>query len=129
LKKAKTLPQLKKYADIVFTAYIRKRDEDQPCISCNEFKPNKQAGHYYAKKGYDGLRYDEYNTNGECEYDNCFNESHLIGYGFNLLDRIGPERLVQLHDRATDYKINGYKFTRTELEGIIKTYTEKIKQL
>jgi hypothetical protein len=121
MKKAKTLPKLKKDAEKVFNAFIRRRDEGKPCISCGQFKP-LQAGHFYAVKGYDGLRYDEDNVAGECSGCNCFDESHLIGYAENLLIRIGPERFDALRKRAAEYKQNGYKFNRAELQEIIENY-------
>jgi hypothetical protein len=58
---------------------------------------------------YDGLRFDEFNGNGECSFDNCFNESHLISYGDNLAWRIGIPEYVALKRRAAEYKKHGYK--------------------
>ena len=128
MKKA-TLPKLKKKAQIVFNAYIRKRDEALPCISCGEFKESYQAGHFYAVGGYDGLRFNEDNCHKECTHDNCFNESHLIGYGENLRQRIGEIAYAALRIEAEKYKKFGHKWTRSELEEIIDVYTEKIKNL
>jgi hypothetical protein len=85
-KKEKTLPKLKAEAQDIFNAYIRRRDAELPCISCGQYK-HLQAGHYHAVKGYDSLRYDEDNVHGECAGCNCFDESHLIGYGRNLVKR------------------------------------------
>ena len=127
MKKATSLPKLKAKAQLAFNEYIRHRDKDLPCISCNLPKENKQAGHYFATKGYDGLRYNEFNCNGECSGCNCFDPSHLIGYGDNLLNRIGKLEFDLLKLRASDYKMHGYKWSRSELEEIIDKYREKIK--
>jgi hypothetical protein len=121
MKKPKTLPKLKQDAQKLFNAFIRRRDEGKPCISCGQYRPS-QAGHYYPVKNYDGLRFDEDNVHGECSGCNCFDQSHLIGYGENLLIRIGPERFDALKQRAAEYKRNGYKFSRTELLEIIERY-------
>jgi len=129
VKKPKNIPTLKNELQIVFNQFIRLRDKDKPCISCNKSHPNKQAGHYYSVKGYDGLRFDEINVNGECPGCNCFDESHLIGYGENLLNRIGINEFEMLKQRAKDYKIGGYKFCRSELEVMISDYKAKIKEL
>ena len=129
MKKAVSLPKLKKKADLLFAEYIRLRDEGLPCISCNQPKEYLQAGHYYAKQGFDGLRYDPFNTNGECAKCNCFDESHLIGYGENLRIKIGPIEFDLLKLRATDYKQRGHKWSRSELENLIKHYQAKIKEL
>jgi len=129
MKKSKSLPQLKIICQDFCNKYIRLRDHGKPCISCGEVKPNMQAGHYFAVGGYDGIRYDEDNIHLECQYDNCFNESHLIGYGDNLIERIGKDRFEALKLKAAEYKKNGYKFSRSEILEKIKYFKEKIKEL
>lgn len=129
MKKAKSLPKLKSELQLLVNAYIRKRDENKPCISCGLPKENKQAGHYFATQGYDGLRFDPDNINGECPGCNCFDESHLIGYGDNLKERIGIERFEALKQRAAEYKRNGYRWSRTELMEKISYYKQLIKEM
>jgi hypothetical protein len=124
----KSLPQLKALAQLAFNAYIRERDKNLPCISCGQMKP-LQAGHFYPVKTYDGLRYDEDNCHGECQYDNCFNDFHLVPYEKNLIKRIGEQRYKELEQRADNYKKNGYKWSKSELIDIIKKYQQKIKEL
>jgi hypothetical protein len=80
------------------------------------------AGHFFPVKGYDGLRFDEFNVNGECVSCNSFNEGHLIGYNDNLKNKIGLKALNKLKQRAKEYKMNGYKWARFELEEMIKKY-------
>lgn len=126
--KRKSLPKLKKELQTIFNEFIRLRDRNLPCITCLEFK-TLQAGHYYPVGGYDGLRYDEFNVNGECAHDNCFNEAHLILYGEHLREKIGEENFLILKYRAEHYKKFGHKWSRTELEEKIIYYTEKVKQL
>jgi hypothetical protein len=75
------------------------------------------------------LRYDEDNCFGECQYDNCFNDFHLIPYEKNLIKRIGEQRYKELEQRADNYKKNGYKWSKSELIDIIKKYQQKIKEL
>jgi len=123
-----TLPKLKAKCQELCNEYIRLRDEGQPCISCGQIKP-LQAGHFFAVKGYDSLRFNEDNVHGECASCNCFNESHLIGYYDNLLIKIGVERMGKLKMLAEDYKQNGYKWSRTELLEKIEYFKEKIKEL
>ena len=124
-KKVKSLPKLKAELQLIFNSYIRKRDEGQPCISCGQVKP-LQAGHYFPTQGYDGLRFNEFNVNGECAGCNCFDESHLIGYGIRLNEKIGLDKYNALVERASDYKINGYKWSRTELIELIEVYKRKL---
>ncbi len=133
-KKKKTLPKLKADLQKVFNKYIRLRDLDGnkfTCIACNQVKPKDQmnAGHFYAVKGYDSLRFNEDNVNGECISCNCFNESHLIGYTINLQGKIGTNRINYLHEMAKDYKKNGYKWCRIDLEEMIQEYKARVKEL
>ena len=126
-KKRKTLAQLKQTLQKLVNTYIRKRDEGKPCISCGKVK-KLQAGHYYAVSGYDGLRFNENNINGECAGCNCFDQSHLITYGKNLEKKIGVNKMIELHAAARDYKRNGNKFDRNEIEEKIEYYKLKLKQ-
>ena len=127
-KKTVTLPKLKAKLQEVFNEYIRLRDKGERCISCGERNP-LQAGHYYPVSRYDGLRFDEDNVNGECAGCNCFDEGHLIGYGENLIKKIGQERYDSLRERAAEYKRSGYKWSRSELIDKIEHYKAKIKEL
>jgi len=129
MKKSKSLPQLKIICQDFCNKYIRLRDQGKPCISCGQSGKVLQAGHYYPVQGYDGLRYDEFNINGECAGCNCFDEGHLIGYGENLLKRIGNEEFEALKNRAAEYKKNGYKFSRSEILEKIEYFKNKIKEL
>lgn len=128
MKKAKSLPKLKAELQLIFNEWIRLRDSGQPCISCGQIKP-LQAGHYFPVQGYDGLRYNPLNVNGECSYDNCFNESHLINYGINLKNKIGESAYNELIQQAENYKKYGSKFSRTELLEMIAFYKNEIKNL
>jgi hypothetical protein len=133
-KKKKTVAKLKHELQKIFNKYIRLRDLDGhyfTCLACGEVKPKEvmNAGHFYAVKGYDSLRFNEDNVHGECVACNCFNESHLIGYAINLKNKIGEERVDDLHILARAYKQNGFKWYRDDLEEMIKDYKEKVKKL
>ena len=127
-KKGKTLGKMKIEAQTIFNAYIRKRDEGHGCISCGQHKV-LQAGHFFPVGGYDGLRFNEDNCHGECAGCNCFDEAHLIHYRDNLEGKIGHERLNLLYQDAEDYKKNGHKWSRSEIEEIVEKYKRKIKEL
>ena len=127
-KKTKSLPKLKKELQLIFNAFIRARDKDEPCISCGQSKEYKQAGHYFPVQGYDRLRFNEHNVNGECAGCNCFDGGHLIMYGDNLLNKIGQEAYNKLKEDAAEYKRNGYKWSRSDLIEKIAYYKEKVKE-
>jgi hypothetical protein len=125
-RKAKSLPALKKSLQEVFNKFIRMRDFNKPCISCGG-SGILQAGHFYSVRMYDGLRFNEDNVHGECCKCNGFDDMHLVNYSRNLLERIGPERFNDLSVRAVNYKMEGYKWTRDELNGLIQRYKELTK--
>ena len=131
MPKKKTVQQLIKQLQPIFNKYIRLRDMGRPCISCGQYKDFKDmdAGHYWAKSGYNGLRFDEDNTHAECRKCNRFDESHLIGYTENLKQRIGETDYLALKQRAEAYKMNGVKWSRSELEELIKEYKLKLKRM
>lgn len=122
----KSLSALKKRAEHYFNAYIRKRDEGKPCISCNQFRV-LQCGHYYPAGQYPMLKFNEDNTSGECLPCNYYSGDHLIGYRGNLINKIGIERVEKLDLIAKYNKRTGYKWSRFELIDIIERYKEKIK--
>lgn len=129
MKKAKTTGQLIKQLQPIFNKYIRLRDKDKPCISCGNYFDKKDAGHYYARSGYSGLRFDEDNVHGECAGCNRYDDSHLIGYGERIKIKIGATDYEDLQQRAADYKANGKKWSRGELRELIEYYKQKVKEL
>ena len=129
-----TLPKLKAKLQTVFNKYIRTRDSGGgyfTCISCSLTKTTDEmnAGHFFAVKGYDGLRFDEENVHGECAGCNCWNESHLIGYQDNLKKKIGTKNLNALKKRAEEYKMGYHKWQRVDLEEKIEYYKQRIKEV
>lgn len=133
MPKKKTLAKLKQELQKYFNRYIRLRDSEDgyfTCISCNQVKPvdYMDAGHYFAVSGYDGLRFDEDNVHGECKGCNCFDQSHLIGYGINLKKKIGEDRYNLLLKKARDYKEKGNRFNRLEIEEKILYYKQKCNE-
>lgn len=130
----KPLPKLIAKCQAFFNEYIRLRDlsgSHFKCISCGEIKSERfmHAGHFYNVGHYAGLRFDEDNCHGQCSYCNTFLHGNLIEYRDNLFFKIGAERFESLKQRAADYKMNGYKFTREEIEEKIEDYKRKIKEL
>jgi hypothetical protein len=106
-------PNLKKKAQIVFNAWIRKRDEGQPCINCGRYT-KLQSGHFFPTSTHNYLRFHEHNANGECLQCNYFNsQSHSYGYRVNLEKKLGKEdfdKLMQLGERKIQVKDDRFFF-------------------
>lgn len=122
----KSIPQLIKLATEKFNAFIRERDQDQPCISCGEFK-QLMAGHYYSGGHYPETRFNEDNVNGQCERCNYYLSGNLIEYRKGLEKKIGIERLEKLDLIIAMAKQTGYKWDRYFLIETILKYYQKYK--
>jgi hypothetical protein len=121
-----TVQELMKAAQIVFNKYIRERDKAQLCISCGSKLEDKfDAGHYFSSGGHKAVTFNEDNVHGQCVACNQWKHGNLIQYQIGIEQRIGGERLMQLHEKAH----KSVKYTREELRDLIKHYKEKIKQL
>jgi hypothetical protein len=126
--KKRTVSQLKKQADALFSKAVRMRDADKygmvECITCGVRKNWKevQNGHFVSRIC-NVLRYDEENCNAQCLGCNMFHGGEQYLYAKNLDLKYGSgtaERLMkQRHDT--------HKFTTEELETIIHDAKECIK--
>lgn len=108
--------------------YVVKRDEKKHgsiCISCG-MKKTLQAGHFAPAMncGF-SLLFDEDNIHGECEYDNGFNEGHLIGYKTGLEKRYGKDFVDKLEERYNNARYKG----KIMKEYTKKEYIEKIQEV
>lgn len=117
-KKLLSIPALTKKAQDVFNRWIRKRDENKPCISCGG--PVTEAGHYYSAGHYSSLRFNEMNVNGQCTKCNCFLHGNLIKYRHGIVARYGSKKLDELEITISVRTVK--KWSRFELEQIIKMY-------
>lgn len=124
----KTHNDYSKELEVLVNKFIRLRDEDKPCISCNSpagtFKLT--AGHYYPAGTYKNIRFNEDNIHGQCWY-NCNKNKHgnLSEYRPRLIERIGIERVEEL-DRLRNVDA---KFSIPELIKMKTLYRKKIKQI
>lgn len=125
---------LKRKAIQVFNEYIRKRDKDLPCVSC-DFVPHYNekgeyvtrqihAGHYRPAGNVAILRFDERNVHSQCSICNNHLSGNLVNYRKELIKRIGLDQVEELE--ATNQPKS---YTIEEYAEIIKTYKQKIKDL
>lgn len=114
-----------KIAQQVFNKYIRLRDQGLNCISCGKEPKKENAGHYFSQGGHSNVRFDEDNVHLQCEHCNSFLSGNLLNYQIGIEQRIGADKLIELHARAHDIK----KWSAEELKGIISVYKEKIKKI
>lgn len=94
-----TTSTLKAKAIRVFNAWIRKRDEGKPCISCGKYS-TLQAGHFKSAGRANHLRFNEDNVHGQCVHCNYFEQQSDTLYRKNLIEKIGIERVEKLDQLA-----------------------------
>jgi hypothetical protein len=120
------LPKLLKKTQDVFNKFIRLRDAELGCISCEKGKV-ENAGHYLSQGHHSAFRFNEENTNGQCCKCNLYLSGNLINYRKGLVKKIGAERVEFLEGSADRRK--AHKWSRVELEALIQYYNQKIKLL
>ena len=118
MAKSVTLPKLLEKAQKAFNTFIRNRDKEHGCISC-ETGQVENAGHYLSQGNHSKVRFDENNVHGQCIRCNKYLHGNLINYRINLVKKIGASAVEYLENNGKGVK----KWTREELNDIIKKYT------
>lgn len=127
--KKPSIKLLKKKAWAAFSLYIRTKASNHglvQCVTCGAIKPIKQmqAGHYVDGRK-NSVLFVEDIVHPQCVKCNVFNAGAKIEYTVYMLDRYGEKKVQEFIKLKQKVK----KFTIEELEDIIKTYTEKTKNI
>ncbi len=118
-------PHQKKLAQKAFNRFIRLRDKNEPCISCQRHHNGRyHAGHFRTTGAAPQLRFNELNTNKQCSVCNLHLSGNLIAYRANLINKIGVEKVEWLESEH-DVK----KYTLDELISIKKKYLKKCREM
>lgn len=122
----KTLSDYENEAKKSFQRWIRMRDAELNCISCDTPKAKEwHASHYFDCNRFSGLIFDPRNVAKSCDYCNVYLSGNLIEYRQGLIKRYGIEFVEQLESEANSKRV--YKYTKQELIDIKKKYDLKIK--
>lgn len=133
----KTPNELKPLAQAAFNAFIRARDADEACVSCDVVNPPMlpggqwDAGHFLSRGAYPELAFDEDNCHKQCKSCNAgsgkfAHKARTVSqkYEVEIERRIGAERLARLkgpHPPA--------KRTADDYRELTATYKAKLKEL
>ena len=113
-----------KMLQVVFNTYIRERDKDLPCVSCNTFHCEEfHAGHYLAST-YQYHRFNPTNVHKQCSRCNTHLRGNLIPYRIELIKRIGLNEVEYLENSRHMM----LEITIPELKEKIKEYKQKINE-
>ena len=91
----KTASQWRVEAQTALNAYIRWRDRDLPCISCDAFGDHTgqggywDAGHYRSRGAAKHLSFNQKNIHKQCHKCNRYLSGNVVEYRKRLIDRLG----------------------------------------
>ena len=121
----KTRSEWLRQAQTVFNQYIRIRDKDLPCISCQRHHQGQyHAGHYLTVGARPELRFNELNANSQCSACNLHLSGNLINYRINLIKKIGLDKVEWLEGPHQPIKL-----TIDQIKDLIAEYKAKVKAL
>jgi hypothetical protein len=116
---------LVKNLDTIFSEYIRRRyakNEIAECVTCGKKDHWKklQAGHFMSRKHY-VTRWDERNVEVQCMACNVFRYGEQYKFSKYLGQDLSDKLLAKSREMV--------KFTDWELQEMIETYKNKVKEL
>ena len=96
----KTASEWRTEAQTAFNAYIRWRDRDQPCISCDSVADRNNgywdSGHYRSRGAARHLSFHQHNVFKQCHKCNRYLSGNVVEYRHRLIDRIGLAKVEAL---------------------------------
>ncbi|TDF41567.1 recombination protein NinG [Alteromonadaceae bacterium M269] len=108
-----------------FNKYIRLRDANDPCISCQRHHSGQyHAGHYRPAGINSALKFDENNVHKQCAPCNNNLSGNLTHYRIHLIEKITLKEVERL-EACNDVK----RWSCEELLEIEHTYKRKCKDL
>jgi hypothetical protein len=112
-------------AQTAFNAWVRARDADKPCISCERHHTGQyHAGHYLSRGARPELAYEPDNCHKQCAPCNTHLSGNVSMYRVNLVKLIGLERVEWLEGPYT-----AKHYSIEDLREIKETYKRKLKEL
>lgn len=135
LEALKTVPELKKEAQVAFNAWVRARDQaaGHGCICCG--RPldwgmkgmrghSVDAGHYRSTGSADHLRFHEDNCHAQAVYCNRNGAGRAVDYRIGLIKRIGLAAVEALESNNVTAK-----WDRDELRTLRDTYRRRAREV
>ncbi len=114
-----------KKAQESFNKFIRERDNNDVCISCQKRTGSKiNAGHYLSCGARPELRYHPSNCHLQCEKCNSWLSSNAVLYRKNLINKVGLEMVDYLESFNIPQRL-----TVDELKEIAQHYKKEFKHL
>lgn len=126
-EKLKTRSEWMKEVQTIFNSYIRHRDKNEGCCSCDKpasWQGQWHASHYRSVGSTPELRFEELNVWKGCSVCNNHLSGNIMNYRIKLIEKIGQQAVEWLEG-----KHEAKHYTIQDLQELKKIYREKIKQL
>ena len=126
-ERIKTRGQLLREAQAAFNRFVRARDANLGCVSCDKpstWRGQWHASHYRSVGGHPEVRFDEANCHRSCSPCNNFLSGNLTEYRKELLQRIGLAEVLRLEGPHEPKKYSG-----DDLRAIKAKYRKKRSEL
>lgn len=122
----KTLQDYLKELQILVNTFVRLRDRNKRCISCNKpLKAKFDAGHFFSVGSYPSVRFDLTNIHGQCVHCNQFLHGNVHEYRKNITKRITEQELDELILKCQ----SPANFMKHEVIEMMEEIKKKIKEL
>lgn len=129
-KKTATLRALKNKCWKIFSEYIRRKEADEGgtnyCFTCGQpkFWKELQAGHFIGGRT-NAVLFNEEIVKPQCLMCNVFLRGNYGRYTLKMIDLHGREKVEEF--MALKHQV--VKYTRSDLEALIESYKNKLKEL
>jgi hypothetical protein len=127
-KDLETVSELIKKVEYKFNRYIRLRDLNKPCVSCNKHLKDIRmyhAGHFYSAGHHSSIRFNELNVHGQCVECNVHKHGNGNSYRKLITKRINQDQLKNLDEIANQE----HKWVKENLNKLLIIYSLKVKIL
>jgi hypothetical protein len=124
----KTASEWRTEAQAAFNAYVRYRDRDLPCISCDASGDHDglggywDAGHYRSRGAAKHLSFNLQNCVKQCSRCNRYLSGNVVEYRIRLIKRIGLDKV-----EALEHNNDTVKHDITYLRRIKQIFKAKLK--
>lgn len=119
-----------KKAQTAFNSFIRDRDKDLPCVSCNRHHQGQyHAGHYRSVGAAKQLRFTEANCHKQCAPCNNHKSGNITEYRINLIKKIGINKVEQLENNNEVKRYSIEEYREIEAKYKLRIKHKKTRQL
>jgi hypothetical protein len=123
--KIKTKTEWLTEAQAAVNAYVRLRDADKPCISCQRYHTGQyHAGHYRTVKAAPQHRYNVLQIRKQCSVCNLHLSGNITEYRINLVRLIGAERVERI-----EHENNSRRYEVDYLKRLRSVFKKRAKHL